>query len=126
MGKIQTKKTLLSAFYSFAIDGGAISSINMGIMIPIFSIVTRFYVRTITAAVGSTATIAFGHSADTDAFMVVTGEAMFNAGETMQGIDFGANPLLMTAARQLQITIATAALTAGVIQAHIEFTEEDF
>ena|SRR3990167_1169960 len=125
MAKLQTTKRLISAIYDFAVDGGAISSINMGVFIPNNAIVTAFYGKTNTAPVGTSGTIAFGHSGDTDAFMVVTGVAGFPVSQTFVGVDFSANPLEMTAYRQLQITIATTALTAGVIIVSIEYTEFD-
>ena len=125
MARLQTSQKFIAAVYDFAVDGGAISSINMGIFIPNNAVVNRFFVKTNTAPTGATATISFGHAGDTDAFMVVNGIAAFVVGEDLQGVDFTANPLEMTAFRQLQITIATAALTAGVIIACIAFTELD-
>lgn len=125
MAKLQTTKKFLAAVYDFAVDAGAVGSINLGIFIPNNAVVTKFFVKTVTAPVGSTATISFGHSSDTDAWMVVNGTAMFVAGECLPGVDLSANPLEATAARQLQITIGTAVLTAGVIIACLEFTELD-
>jgi len=112
--------------YDFAVDGGAASTIGLGVFIPNNAVFNSFFVKTVTAPTsGGAATISFGYTGDTDAFMIVRAYGDFVLGECLQGVDFGANPLEASAARQLAITIATAALTAGKIVACLAYTEMD-
>lgn len=126
MARLQTSKKEIAALYSFAVDGGAVSAINLGIFIPNNAIVTGFRVKTNTAPTsGGAATISFGFTGNLVAFMVINGIAAFVAGETLSGVDLKANPLEMTATNQLVISIVTAALTAGILVASLDYVELD-
>jgi len=125
MARLQSTKRGQSALYSFAVDGGAQSTIGLGIYIPNNSIITDFYVKTNTIPAGASGTAAFGWTGDTDVLMVVTGIAAFVAGECLQGVDFNANPLETTDVREVAITIATTTWTAGILVVSVEYMELD-
>lgn len=117
--------------YSFAADGGAISTIQLGRpggAIPDNAVITYFAVKpSTTFTSGGGATVAFGWTGDTDALMVVTAFGAFVADQVILGRDFNAVPVTINNAsgRQPAITIAAAALTAGVADCIIRYVELD-
>ncbi len=126
MARLITAKKIISAIYDFAVDGGAISTIGLGVFIPNNSVITNFFVKTNTTPTSAgAATISFGWTGDTDALMIVNAMGNFVATESLQGRDFADTPVEVTANRQVAIDIVTAALTAGVIIATVEFVEID-
>lgn len=126
MARLITTGRTIAALYSFAVDGGATGDITMGVFIPNNAVVGRFAVKTNTTFTsGGAATVSWGFAADTDAYMVVQAFGNFIAAQTISGVDLNANPLEATANRELTITIATAALTAGIAIAMLTFIELD-
>lgn len=117
-----------AGLYDFAMDGGAQGSIDMGVFIPEFAVITRFNVTTLTAPVGAGASISFGISGSVQLLMVTTGIAAFVINQTLQGVDFNANPQMTGATANVPIlmTISGAALTAGKLKFDIEYAEYDF
>lgn len=122
--------TVRAGEYDFAKDAGVAGAFNSGVYIPALSVIKRFYVKVITAPVGATATIAFGITGSTQALMVTNGVAAFVINTVVPGVDFNANPLMLSttfgAASQVLMTIGTANLTAGRIAFAVEFDEFDF
>lgn len=100
--------------YSFTADGGAISTIPMGVFIPDNAIVVMGVAKVVTALVGATATIAVGWTGATGALIAALAVASWGAGEVIEGVDLSVAMVEATAERQLAVTIATAALTAGL------------
>lgn len=126
MARLIAAKKLIVALYDFAADGGAISTIGMGIYIPDNSVIVNFCVKTNTTLTsGGASVVSYGWTGDTDALLIVNAMSNFVATETMQGRDFADTPVETTASREIAITIATATVTAGVIIAMCEFIELD-
>ncbi len=110
------------ATYDFDADGGAVSTIDLGITIPDNALVTSCVLEKITGFASSgSATVALGLESTTD---IIAATAFNNAALT-QVVAYGAAlasaPFKTTAARNVQITIGTAALTAGKFNFYIEY-----
>ena len=117
MGQLQTTLVSQAGLYDFAINGGAIGTINMGVYIPKFAIVTSFKVAVLTTFVGAGAVIAFGLTPGTSQLLMVnSGVEQFTANAAINGVDLSANPFLATDFLQVTMTISTAALTAGKLK----------
>src|SRR3990167_4496889 len=109
------------AKYSFAVDGGAISTITLATnaTIPDNAVLMRCIVNSTTAVTsGGAATIAFGTSAgsSSNSLMVANAVAGFSADAFVNSNIGEAGEIKMTAAGQITITIEAFALTAGVIE----------
>ena len=128
--------TSLSALYDFSIDGGAIGTIELGIVIPKNSIITRCLFRTWDTAVsggGGMATIAFdlreGAVVTPNFFGVAQAAGNFVAGGSLSGVDFNANPRVIGAGLlefgEIGLTIAADDLTTGKIQVILNFQQTD-
>jgi len=108
------------AKYSFAVDGGAISTITpvSNALLPDDAVIIGGTINSTTAAVGATATIAVGTSAgsSTTSLLGATAVASFSADARINSVATFAAPVKLTAAGNITLTIATAALTAGVIE----------
>lgn len=109
--------------YSFATDGGAQGAISLGVFLPATSVIRSFSVVTRTAPVGVGATISFGFSGSVQALMVTTGITAFVIATAMIGVDLNASPLPLAAFSEVIMTIATANLTAGIINFEIGYDE---
>lgn len=125
MARLISTPKRITGLYSFAADGGAISTIGLGVFIPTNAIITGFYVKVNTAPVGASGTIAFGRTGSTNEYMVATDVSGFVLNEIVAGRGFHDTPVRVSAFRELAITIATTALTAGVLVATVEFLELD-
>lgn len=128
MGKVSVKTAY--ARYNFATDGGAVSTITpasaVNSTIPAKAIVFGVIINSSTAVTsGGAATIAIGTSAGSSAASlraalavasysadaIIAGAPVFTAGSSFK----------MTAAGQITFTVATAALTAGVIEVWVTY-----
>lgn len=115
--------------YSFAVDGGAISLINLtaaGIEIPIGAIVRRAWIEVLTVVTsGGAATISLGIETPADllAATLVSGSPYSTA--TPKDLPLAsATPAIKTAAaRRVTMTIAAFALTAGRFRVHVEYLD---
>jgi len=107
--------------YDFAVDGGAISAINMGTFIPQDAQLMQFGVEVITPLVaGIGATMAFGLVGRANAFKTATVYTVINSGL------FGAcNEAITKLASGLQtmVTIAANTISAGKIKCTVTFIE---
>jgi hypothetical protein len=116
-----------SAVYDFATDGGAVGAIIPAISdtIPKGAVLFGGFINSPTAVTsGGAATISVGTSAGSGAatILAATGKASFSA-EAVQEV-LGTNSqaetnkpsFKMTAAGQINITVAAAALTAGIVE----------
>lgn len=108
------------AKYSFAVDGGAISTITpvTNAVIPNDAIIIGGTINSTTAAVGATATISVGTSAGSSTTSIIgaTAVASYSSDARLNSVATFAAPVKMTAAGSITLTIATAALTAGIIE----------
>lgn len=115
------------AIYSFATDGGAISTITpvLTAAIPANAIMVGATINPTTAATsGGSATIAVGTSAgsSTTSILAATAVASFTTDALINGVPVFATPRKMTAAGNVTVTIATATLTAGIIEVFVYYT----
>jgi len=115
------------ALYSFATDGGAVSTITPAInsTIPAKAVITAATINSTTAVTsGGAATVAIGTTAtggSTTSFLAATGNASFTANALLNGATTFAAPLKVTAAGSITVTVGTAALTAGVIEIWVQY-----
>lgn len=108
------------AVYNFAVDGGAVGEIIPAVSdtIPANAIVLGDVVNSPTAVTSAgAATVAAGTHAGSSstALLAATGKASFTTDAVLVGLGQTA-PFKMSAAGQINITVGTAALTAGVIE----------
>lgn len=123
------------ARYNFATDGGAVSTITpaIGATIPINAVITKVLITCITTTVGTTGNISVGLSAGgagTGALWAATARASCSAGTMFDGVPVAgptaslanATYIKMSAAGNVTFTIATNALTAGVVDIDVWYT----
>jgi hypothetical protein len=104
--------------YDFAKHGGAVSTITVGPkLIPPETIITSGIIRVVTACVGTGATVALHLSSSEDvlAALAITSLTLDDLVDTVP-VGTAATSILCTAATQLSVVIAVAALTAGKIE----------
>lgn len=113
--------------YSFAVDGGAVSTITLrsgttgfGGGVPSGAVILGGYIEVDVAVTsGGAATVSVGSegAADLLAATLVSGAPWSTTGrKSITPVFTGASSVKTTAARSLTITIAAAALTAGVFR----------
>lgn len=115
------------ATYSFAVDGGAIGAITpaFNFTLPTNAVITNVALNSTTAVTSlGSATVAVGTTAGSSAASLVaaTAKATWSANAFVQGIPVpptASTWIKLTAAGQASITVATAALTAGVIEIYV-------
>ena len=113
------------AHYDFAVDGGAVGEIIpvQSDVIPIGAIVLSSVVNSTTAVTsGGSATVTVGTHAGSSATSILgsTGKASLSGDAVVIGAAQG-TPFKMSAAGQINFTVGTAALTAGVIDAIVTY-----
>ena len=109
--------------YNFARDGGVIGAIPMGVFIPDEALIW-FGVAFVTTGLtsGGAATIAVGTDLQAPALIAATAVAVWAINARIPGVDLPAAPVLIdnpapaNRREELQVTIAGAALTAGVFR----------
>lgn len=109
------------AIYSFAVDGGAVSTITpvKTAALPDNAVIVGGTVNASTAATsGGSATIGVGTSAgsSTTSILAATAVASFSTDALINAVPVFATPVKLTAAGNITLTVAAAALTAGVIE----------
>lgn len=115
------------ATYNFAVDGGVIGAITpaTNFTLPKNAVVTNVAINSTTALTsGGSATIALGFTSGAGAasLLAATAVASYSANAFLQGIPVpqtASTWLKLSAPGQAQITVATAALTAGVIELYV-------
>ena len=111
--------------YSFAADGGAVSTIPLtgGLVIPSGAILLAAYLEVVTPPTsGGAATIAVQveSAGDIQAAAAVSGAPWSTAGVKLSSArTFAAAPVKTTADRDISIVIAAATLTAGVFRVYV-------
>lgn len=113
--------------YSFATDAGAIGNINLGASIPSGALVLAAYIEVITPPTsGGLATIELQLEAagDVQAAAGIGAAPWSTAGPKLSSARTrAAVPLKLTAARDIVMVIAAAALTAGAFRVYVEYFE---
>ena len=114
------------AIYSFAVDGGAVSTITpVGtVALPDNSVIIGATINSTTAVTSAgAATVAVGTSAgsSTTSILGATAKASLSADAVINGVPVLATPVKLTAAGNVTFTVGTAALTAGVIEATLYY-----
>lgn len=112
------------ALYDYAVDGGATCTPVNSDTIPANALVFGGVVNSTTAVTASgSATVAIGTAAGSAAnsILTATGKASLGA-DAVVVPTCQATPFKMTAAGQIQITVATGPLTAGVIEVWVPYT----
>lgn len=115
------------AIYSFAVDGGAISTITpvSTATIPANAILVGATINSTTAVTSAgSATVSVGTSAGSSAtsILAATAKASLSLDALINGVPVFATPVKMTAAGSITFTIGTAVLTAGLIEVFVYYT----
>lgn len=121
------------ATYDFSVDGGAISTIDLGVNLPDNAVVTRafYYVETTLTSATDAATIALGYPTDDAAGLLaavaISAATDWDAGwhECIQDGTAANFSEITTAARALSATIAVEAVTAGKFILFAEYVVVD-
>lgn len=113
--------------YDFAVDAGAIGNINLGASIPSGALILAAYIEVTTAPTsGGAATIALQleGAGDVQAAAAISGAPWSTIGHKLSSARTrAAAPLALTAARDIVMVIAAAALTAGAFRVYVEYIE---
>ena len=114
------------AQYSFAIDGGAISTITPALSdtIPANAIMVGGTINVTTAVTSlGSATVGVGTSAGSSATSILaqTAKASLTLDALINAVPVFATPVKMTAAGQITVTVVAAALTAGIIEVFVYY-----
>lgn len=115
------KLCVARAKYDFAVDGGAIGAITPAAtaVIPDNAVIVAATINPTTAVTSAgSATVAVGTTAGSSAsaLLAATAKASLSLDALINGVPVFATPVKMTAAGSINVTVATAALTAGVIE----------
>jgi hypothetical protein len=114
------------AKYSFTLDGGAIGAITPSItsLLPDNAIIVGATVNSTTAVTSlGSATVAVGTTAGSaaDSILAATAKATLSLDAILNGVPVLATPVKLTAAGSINVTVAAAALTAGVIEVFVYY-----
>jgi len=124
MGQFNRQR-IAKATYSFATDGGAISTITPSIsdIIPANAIITAVYTDvTTTVTSGGSATVAVNAGATVIVTAATLSTLVWNStAKTKQTLAASATAIKPSAAGRITLTVAVAALTAGVVNVYVEY-----
>jgi hypothetical protein len=122
--------------WDFAVNGGAVGTANLDVLLPEGAIVTGGFIHVLTAVTTSASgTLSFGLNTNVDLLAATAaGSLTANAilpllpsftaaldGNAAAGGVAAVTPLRLTAERELKATVATGALTAGKVAVYLEF-----
>lgn len=122
-GALGRGSRIVRATYDFAVDGGAVGALTMravtgdlaGNTVPSGAVILGGYIDVSTAVASATGTVALMLEGAGD-ILAATGQAGLTLGRKSVIPAFtGATTVKTTAVRSLQVTIGTAALTAGAL-----------
>lgn len=114
-----------SALYDFSVNGGAVSTIDLGVSIPDNAIIVEVIRDELVAATstGSTGTIQLNVA--TDGNLEQTALTADGGAVTVASSGGSAVPKKLTAARSLRVTIATNAVLAGKIRYFVRYMKSE-
>lgn len=113
--------------YDFAVNGGALGNISLSsptgsaFTLPLHALVKSVLVKVATTCTsGGSATVSVGNTSDVDMYLAAVAVGSLTADYIGTAIG---TPVAVTAAnlQDVTLTIATAALTAGKIEVHVEY-----
>jgi hypothetical protein len=110
------------ARYDFTVDGGATVTPSVSDVIPINAIIVEAVINTTVAVTAAgAATVSIGTTAGSSAasILAATGKASFVVATPVAPTATFAAPVKMTAAGQINFTVATGPLTAGAIEVFV-------
>lgn len=113
MGQIQSTHRTATFLWDFAEQGGAVGAIRTGIFIPNNAVINFGYAKVLTTLTsGGAATISVDLNSTGD-LVAALAVASWTANTVIEGVDLIVAMIEATADREVTLTIATAALTAG-------------
>lgn len=112
------------AVYDFAVDGGGTGTITLrsaaddvqGNVIPAGSVITHGYIDVETACLSATGTMQFQAEGAGDLSAALAQAGLTVGRKSLTPVATGATAVKTTAARSIQLVIATAAFTAGKLR----------
>jgi hypothetical protein len=112
------------AEYDFAVDGGAVSAIDLNVDLPDNAIIVSGFIEVITTltSAGDSATIAIhaNSAGDIVAAVAISAATDWDAGiKSIIPVGTGATAIKLTALRAITATIAVQAVTAGKFNVHL-------
>jgi len=112
---------MAKAILNFAVDGGAVATITPSrtVALPANAVIVGGSINSTTAVTsGGATTIAIGTSAgsSTTSILGATAKASFSANALLNVVPVFATPIKLTAQGNVTFTVATTALTAGVVE----------
>jgi len=122
---VGTSRLLVAkAVYSFTADGGEVSTITpvRTVTLPAGAVIVGATINTTTAVTSAgSATVAVGTSAGSAAnsILTATAKASLTLNALINGAATFAAPVKLSAAGSITVTVATAALTAGVVEVNV-------
>lgn len=121
-----TLKGILRVDYDFAIHGGAVGAIPLGVTLPAKAIIIRGFGDIITAftSTGGTGTIALGANTANDLLAAVDADTLAGRFDLIP-VGTVATAVKATAAREITLTVATAAITGGKAVFFLEYVISD-
>ena len=121
-----TLKGVLRVDYDFAVHGGAVGAIPLGVTLPNKAIIARAFGDIITAftSTGGTGTIALGANTANDLLAAVDADTLSGRFDLIP-TGTVATMVKATAAREITLTVATAAITAGKAVFFLEYVISD-
>lgn len=121
-----TLKGVLRVDYDFALHGGAVGAIPLGVTLPDNAIIIKGFGDIITAftSTGGTGTIALGANAANDLLAAVDADTLAGIFDLIP-VGTVATAVKATAAREITLTVATAAITAGKAVFFLEYVISD-
>lgn len=133
MAVLKISKKIQSGLYNFLSDGtvGAVGTINLGVHIPAFAVISGFWVTELTAITGGAgATISFGTITTNSNPVVSTVNDLMTAqvvanftAQPLMGMDLFATPLRLLVPVDITMSIAVNPLTAGQLSFEIWYSE---
>jgi hypothetical protein len=121
-GKVwNLEKKLVKFTYDFAVDGGAQGTLKMG-KLDDKALIIGSWVQVETACVGATATVTIGlNTTDADCFLTTAHGAVATMGDDAVWSEAAGQGIVCPADNEIDLVIATAALTAGKINLFVEY-----
>jgi hypothetical protein len=124
-----TAKRVAYARYDFSVDGGAVGAITPATTstIPAFAVITWVGINSTTAVTsGGSATLAVGTTAGSSATALLgaTAKASLSVDAVLNGVPVpqtASTWVKMSAAGAINVTVATATITAGVVEVFVEY-----
>ena len=112
------REALVVVEYDFDEDGGAVSDIDLGVTVPAGAIITEVISDVLVAPDSGTSDGTLRLNVPTDGNL----SAAITADDGASGVSAESEPPVKLAAdRELRVTIATAALTAGRVRYHVRY-----